>query len=149
MFKVYAIRYCSFTFTQSHLRTIDDMHDWKRVIYKWVIWFRSLTPFWNRIVCRTIFDLIQIIICYYTNINQYTKWQHWRTLLAMYNLWNIFQLWYTNSLFPHLNMLKLNRFRLSCTHVKIMLLPSRIYIVSMLFINNVCVEYAKVSLFHI
>ena len=62
--KLINISYYSFNFTHWHSRTICDMHGWNRVIYKWVISFRSLAPWWNRIVCRTIFDGIHTIICY-------------------------------------------------------------------------------------
>ena len=58
------IRYYSLTFTHLHLRTIPDTHDWKWVIYKWVISFRYLTLFCNKIVCTTIVDWIHTIICY-------------------------------------------------------------------------------------
>ena len=61
--KLIIVSYYSLIFTHWHLRTIRDMHDWNRVIYKWVISFRCPTLFYNRIVCRTIVDGIHTI-CY-------------------------------------------------------------------------------------
>ena len=58
---IYKLRW---SFTGLHLRTIPYIHDWKRVIYKWVIAFRYLTPSCNRIAYRTIVDRIHTIICY-------------------------------------------------------------------------------------
>ena len=39
--KLISVGYYSLTFTIWHLRTIHDMHDWKRVIYRYLISFRE------------------------------------------------------------------------------------------------------------
>ena len=84
-------------------------YDWNRVMYKWVISFRCLKPFCNRIVWRTIVDGIQTIICY--RLDKYKPIHKAAVLSNVVSFVHFVETFFNCEItlhFPHLNMLKPN-----------------------------------------